>query len=65
MKVRDLRFALRDVSDDMEVGGSGHFGELLESIDARVQVVSEGVFGDGKTFEAFIIDIEDRGEEPD
>lgn len=53
----DLRKIIQDQPDDIEIGDSGHFGELLMCEDIRIEYVS------GKKI--LKIRIEDRGEEPD
>ena len=64
MNIKDLREVISDLPDDMEIGGFGHFGELLEVYEIRVGEVDSG-FPKYNSQTVLIIDIEDAGEEPD
>lgn len=57
MTIKELKEIIKDLDDDMEIGGTGHFGEFLQCYDAEVTTVS------GFTF--LNISIESAGEDPD
>lgn len=66
--IRDLRKAIEELPDDMEVVGSGHYGERRTTYSIQVGVVDEqrcSSLRASKKMEALIIEIEDCGEEPD
>ena len=74
MTVKELKEIIKDLPDDMAVGGSGHFGEYLECYSVEVKTVSTKWIWDGKgnpssldgkQEEILSIVIEDPGEEPD
>lgn len=63
MNIGELKELIKDLPDDILVCGVGHFGEALEVYGAS----SKGVYASwssGKTMDAFVIDMEDKGEEP-
>ena len=64
MTILELKEKIEFLPDDMEVGGSGHFGEFLECYSAYVSSVSIKRFSE-KTEQIFCITIESPGEEPD
>lgn len=66
MTIKDLKEIIKDLPDDMLVGGSGHFGEYLECYYVEVKTVYPKWSFDekGKQEEILSIDIEDPGEEP-
>jgi hypothetical protein len=54
MTVAELKQKLNEFDDTLEIGGSGHFGEILEI---------DGLY---KSREGFVVlDMESAGEEPD
>lgn len=54
MTVGELKQRLSEFDDDLEIGGSGHFGEVLE------------IWGVHKSVRGFVrLDVESSGEEPD
>ena len=64
MNIKELKEIIKELPDDMEIGGSGHFGEFLECWDVVKTTVSKSrLSGDKK--EILCISIEDAGEEPD
>lgn len=69
MTIEELRDLIKNLPDDMEVGGCGHYGEFLECYDARVSTVRKSYFhsinGDKEEINIFLIAIESPGEEPD
>jgi hypothetical protein len=42
MTVKELKEKLEGLDPDMKVGGRGHFGEFLQTWDARVTEASVG-----------------------
>jgi len=64
MNVGDLKKILKDLPDDMLIGGVGHYGNLLDCYDIYLSRVSKGYMS-GKKIDILCIDIEDAGEEPD
>ena len=64
MTVKELKEKLMFLDDDMKIGGSGHFGELLECWSAVVTTVTKGRFSAEKEV-IFSIEIESAGDEPD
>jgi len=66
MNVKQLKAIMKELPDDMVVGGSGHYGELLEVNYVHVTGVRNDVFGGRANAQTILcIDIEDAGEEPD
>ena len=47
MKVKELIEKLQQFDPEMEVGGSGHFGELLEIYDVNLSEQDEATYVDG------------------
>ena len=64
MTIKELKELIKELPDDMKVGGSGHFGEFLECWDAGVTTVSKAR-RDNEKEEIFSILIEHAGDEPD
>ncbi len=64
MTIKELKDIIKELPDDMKVGGSGHFGEYLECWDITITTVSKGRFGDIKE-QILCVSIEDAGDEPD
>ena len=64
MTIKELKEKIMFLDDNMKVGGSGHFGEFLECLDAEVRTVSKSRFSDEKKV-IFSISIEDAGDKPD
>ena len=64
MTIKELKEIIKELPDDMKVGGSGHFGEYLECWDIATTIVSKGRFGDIKE-QILCVSIEDAGDEPD
>jgi hypothetical protein len=58
MTIKDLREAIKGLDDNIKIGSTGHFGELLECLSIKTETLWEG-----KTI--LCISIEDPGEEPD
>lgn len=56
-----LKEIIKDLPDDMIIGGSGHFGEFLEAWYIDKKRVNK----DGKSVEILCISMESAGEEPD
>jgi hypothetical protein len=67
MTVKELKEKLEGLDPDMKVGGRGHFGEFLQTWEARVTEASVGggLYREGVKEEIFYISIEDAGPEPD
>jgi hypothetical protein len=58
MKVGELKKILADMDDNMEVGGSGHFGECLEVYSVHLSYSNHR--------DKFVeIEMESAGDEPD
>jgi hypothetical protein len=64
MTIKELKEKIMFLNDDMEVGGSGHFGEFLECWEAKVRTVNRSIRNHEKK-EIFFISIENYGDEPD
>ena len=64
MTIKELKEIIKELHDDMKVGGSGHFGEYLECWDITTTTVIKDRFGNDKE-EILCISLEDVGEEPD
>jgi len=64
MTIKELKDIIKELPEDMKVGGSGHFGEYLECWDITTTTVSKGRFGDFKE-QILCVSIEDAGDEPD
>jgi hypothetical protein len=68
MTIKDLKELIKDLPDDMLVGGSGHYGEYLECYGAGViNVAEEHVMGKNYTrgsIDILNIEIVYPGEEP-
>jgi len=64
MTIKELKEIIKELPDDMRVGGSGHFGEYLECWDVTTTTVSKGRFADIKE-QILCVSIEDAGDEPD
>ena len=60
MTVKELKEKLNEYPDDMEVGGSGHFGEILE-----IQYLSLYDNYDAEQTKYLALSIEYAGIEPD
>lgn len=58
--IKDLKELVKDLPDDMPVGGSGHFGEYLDFYKGYVRTV----YNNSRPLDIFCISIKDRGEEP-
>ena len=57
MTVKELKEKLNEFPDNMEIGGSGHFGEILEL---------RGLFIEDMTGEKYVrMDIEWEGSDPE
>lgn len=67
MTIGELKEIIKNLPDDMLVGGSGHYGEYLECYDICVENVRNNYFThkeeDSKTI--LCISLEDAGECPD
>lgn len=64
MTVAELRKFIENLPDDMEVGGSGHFGEKLECWSISTESVSLGRF-QPKSETILCISIESPGPDPE
>jgi hypothetical protein len=64
MTVKDLKDKIKELPDDMKIGGSGHFGEYLECWGITVSTVAKRRFSADRE-EILCISIEDAGDEPD
>ena len=54
MTVAELKLKLNEFNEDLEIGGLGHFGEILE------------IYGLHKSNEGFVgLEMESAGEEPE
>jgi hypothetical protein len=64
MTIKDLKETIKDLPDDMLIGGSGHYGELLDCYGTSVTNVWKRL---GKTEQEtiFCVAIENPGPEPD
>ncbi len=62
--IKKLKEAIKDLPEDMPVGGSGHYGEYLETFSAEALPVRDNL-SNKNSFIAFILSIEDAGPEPD
>lgn len=62
--IKDLKALIKDLPDDMLVGGSGHFGEFLSCHDARVETVDKS-YCSNETIKILTISIENPGPDPD
>ena len=67
MKIKDLRKHIKGLPADMLVCGSGHFGEVLEMWSADISKVHYDDFfaRHEEKFDAFVMQYEDPGEEPE
>ena len=69
MIVKELKKIIKNLPDDMEVGGRGHFNEFLEILSVEVTKIDKDspFYGVNKTSEVDIlyIDIEDMGPDPE
>lgn len=65
MNIKKLKLLIKDLPDDMPLCGSGHFGEQLEVYCVTVGTVGLGAYGDKGKIDALVIDMQDKGEEPD
>jgi len=64
--VKDLKEKIQFLDDNMLIGGSGHFGELLEVYDIEVRTVSKKRFSNENDTETILcISMESAGDEPD
>lgn len=64
MTIKELKEIIKDLPDDMRVGGSGHYGEYLECWDIWLTIVNKGRFGSVGE-EILCISMESAGDEPD
>jgi hypothetical protein len=64
MNIKELKEKIKNLDDDMKVGGAGHFGEFLECDNASIREVHQSMFDSSKEV-IFCISIEDAGDEPD
>ena len=64
MNIGELKNIIKDLPDDMLIGGSGHYGELLKFHTPHMKKVSEN-WKSNKEIEIFCISLEDPGPEPD
>lgn len=68
MTIKELKDIIKELPDDMKVGGSGHFGEYLECWDITTTTVtttvSKGRFGYIKE-QILCVSIESAGDVPD
>lgn len=55
--IKDLKKIIKDLPDDMLIGGTGHFGELLETYDINIR--------EDNNTKSLRFEIESAGEEPD
>lgn len=62
--IKELKEKIKDLPDDMEVGGSGHFGEFLECWDITVTTTKKNL-SSNEHKKILCISIENPGEEPD
>ena len=69
MNIKELKEKIKDLPDDMLIGGSGHYGEFLECYSIQVNNVTHGGPGDWNDpmpdEDILCISIEDAGTEPD
>jgi hypothetical protein len=65
--IKDLKEAIKDLPEDMVIGGLGHFGEYLRCYGYSVEKTHRYSFSlkQKDEFEIFAISIENAGEEPD
>lgn len=64
MNIGELKKIIKDLPDNMLIGGSGHYGEFLKCYTPNVKKVSEN-WKSNKEIEIFCISLEDSGHEPD
>lgn len=64
MKIKELKELIKDLPDRMIVCGVGHYGEELKIDGGRVRKVSVN-YDSQNDFDAFVLDMENAGEEPD
>lgn len=69
MIIKELKKIIKDLPDDMEVGGIGHFNELLVVLGTKVTKVDKDYpfHGENKNSEIdiFCIDLQCKGPDPD
>lgn len=66
MNVGELLDILQDKPRDLEVCGSGYFGERLEITYNDYEIeVKESVYGSQRKIPCLVLEMEDAGEEPD
>jgi hypothetical protein len=63
MNIKELKEKIKNLDDDMKVGGTGHFGELLECYYAEVRPVYKEYGGNEEEI-IFCLSIVDAGDEP-
>lgn len=68
MTIKDLRQIIEGLPDDLEVGGAGHFGEMLKCLDIYIREVIININDNPRIWQSksiLCITLEDAGEEPD
>lgn len=70
MNIKDLKELIANLPDDMEIGGSGHYGEFLEVYDTMTRNVTirKPIFGNQYNKETKLIlciSMESAGDEPE
>lgn len=60
--IKDLKEIIKDLPDDVLIGGVGHFGEYLECYNLEVSDVYK--YSKKSKITILNIEIEDAGEEP-
>lgn len=66
--IKDLKELIANLPDDMEIGGSGHYGEFLEIYDIQVKTVKSHEFPrrlESVSMEILCISMESAGDEPE
>ena len=65
MNIKQLKQLIVNLPDDMEIVGSGHYGEKLEIYSAKLGEVELGRFGYLGRIKALVIEMESAGDEPE
>ena len=66
MDIKELKQIIKDLPDDMKVGGCGHMGEFLDCYGIVVENVKKSYWSriDGEDEDILSITLESAGEEP-
>lgn len=69
LTVKEMKEAIADLDDDMIISGSGHFGETLcIEIEGVKKLTLDGSgirWQDNKKVDAFVLNCQDAGPDPD